>query len=88
MDSTSFNDTSLIKLSVMSPVSEERDKLTHQTQSNPISVESITKVKTMTLNWGIMKDQNSEHHVSQASKLCLTVTRKVLGIKQVHSIST
>jgi len=53
----------------MSTVSEEQGKLTHQPQSHPISVESIRKVKTMALNWGIMKDQNSEHHVSQTSKL-------------------
>jgi len=72
----------------MSTVSEESGKLTHQPQSHPMLVESITKVKTMTLNWGIMKDQNSEHHVSQASKLCLIVMCKVLGIKQLHSIST
>jgi hypothetical protein len=52
MDSTSFNDTKLIKLRVMSTVSEERGKLTHQPQSHPISEESITKVKTMALNWG------------------------------------
>jgi hypothetical protein len=69
MDSTSSNDTSLIKFTLMSTVSEEQGKLTHQPQSHPISVESIRKVKTMALNWGIMKDQNSEHHVSQTSKL-------------------
>jgi len=72
----------------MSTVSEKRDKLTQQPQSHPISVESITKVKTTALNWGITKDQNSEQHVSQASKLCLIVMRNVLGIKQLHSIST
>jgi len=69
MDSTSSNDTSLITLTLMSTVSDEQGKLTHHPQSHPISLESVTKVKTMALNWGVMKDQKSEHHVSQASKL-------------------
>jgi hypothetical protein len=51
MDSAS-SDTSLITLTLISTVSEEQGKLTHQPQSHPVSLESIKKVKTMALKWG------------------------------------